>query len=93
MKITAVDFKGRICRVYRDSSVGANEGIDWISGWHADDSADAMAMLAAWKLRGPKARTLEDASTAYTNGETSFEAWKANLDLWDAEFDEEMRRE
>jgi hypothetical protein len=62
------------------------EGIDWINGWHGDDSQDAQAMLAAWKLRGPKAIGLEEAHGLYMRGQMSREAWVANLDQWDAEF-------
>lgn len=64
------------------------EGIDWIRGWHASDSEDAQAMLAAWKLRGStRAMDLSVADRLYIEAKMSQVAWLANLDQWDAEFD------
>lgn len=66
----------------------AVEGIDWIRGWHAVDSQDAQAMLAAWKLsRSARAMDLHVADGLFMQGKMSQEAWLANLDQWDAEFE------
>ena len=66
----------------------AIEGIDWIRGWHATDSEDAQAMLAAWKLRrSSRSIELNIADKLYIEAKMSKEAWIANLDQWDAEFD------
>ena len=66
----------------------AVEGIDWIRGWHAVDSQDAQAMLAAWKLsRSARAMDLHVADGLFIRGKMSQEAWRLNLDQWDAEFE------
>lgn len=67
------------------------EGITWIRGWHEEDSDDVRALIAAFKLRAPPPMDLGDASKDYVEGKISLEAWRANLDRWDADFEEEMR--
>lgn len=53
------------------------EGIDFIFGHHPDDTEAVAALRAATRLA---------ASRAFIEGEITKEAFKANLDLWDAEF-------
>lgn len=66
----------------------AVEGIDWIRGWHYAESEDAQAMLAAWKLRGSsRVMDLNIADELFKTGVMSREAWLANLDRWDDEFE------
>jgi hypothetical protein len=62
------------------------EGVDFIFGHHADGSEEVAALRAAHRLAPPKAMPLEVASHAFIKGEITEEAFKANLDLWDAEF-------
>lgn len=69
-----------------------DEGVTWISGWYTLGSIEAQALLAAWKLRPPRAMPLEEASALYQSGAMSFDAWKENLDRWDAELVDEPRR-
>lgn len=69
-----------------------DEGITWIRRSHPVSTAEAQALMAAWKLRPPRALAPEYASALYRDGKTSFDDWKANLDRWEVEFEGEMRR-
>ncbi|OHD23747.1 MAG: hypothetical protein A2Y38_23535 [Spirochaetes bacterium GWB1_59_5] len=62
-----------------------DEGVTWIRGWHEDASTEAQALLAAWKLRPPRAMDLRVAEDMFLKQEISYDAWIANLERWDAE--------
>jgi len=57
--------------------------VTWICGWHSDDSAEAQALLAAWKLRPPRAMDLFVADRLYQEGKIDYDAW-LDLNRWDA---------
>lgn len=72
-------------RGYSSTSLAADENIRWCRGWHAGDSAEVKAMKVARALGPDQAMDLHEASAAFISGKMSEEAWRRNLDLWDAE--------
>src|SRR5512144_2084807 len=66
-----------------------HEGFTWCRGWPEKDDPKVLALLTAYTLMSkPRAVDLRKAEVDYYAGAISYEAWKTNLDLWDAqEFD------
>lgn len=64
----------------------SDESATWCRGHVTPDDEAGAALLAAAAMKAT-AIDLETADVAFLHGDMTVEAWKRNLDLWDAEFD------
>jgi len=70
----------------------ADWNVTWCYGRVTEDDETGAAMLAAAAMTRRVAVDLETLGQQFINGEISEEQWRANLDLWDVQFAEEIRR-
>lgn len=66
--------------------VVADEHVTWCRGHVTPNDEAGAALLAASMMKPSKAMPLDAAEEAFKRGHMNEEAWLANLDLWDAEF-------
>ena len=69
-----------------------DENVTWVRG-HVDDKSEAgAALLAICAMKLSRAIDLKEAEQLYLSGAMSESAWRQNLNQWDREFDEDMKR-